>query len=352
MTCLKPSCGLELRAIRKRLGKTDVLNDISFTVAKGEFLVIVGPSGCGKTTLLRLIAGLEVPDSGTVYIGGRLANHVPPGQRDVAMVFQNHALYPHMTVRQNIAFGLKSKGVSKPAIILRTEEVARTLEIFHLLDRKAWSLSGGQRQRVAIGRAMVKRPQLFMFDEPLSNLDASLRVKLRQEIRRLHDQVGATSVLVTHDQAEAMAIADKILVLNSSQMEQIGSPHEIYNRPASRFVAEFVGVPQMNILNIDVVRDSTHWLGPLDASQLANTSHIGFRPEDISLLSIDLADMPAKVESLEYIGDCFHVYLSLKNGAKVCALSRSKIAPQQGDIVGIYFERNAGIFFNSDGLAI
>ncbi len=239
---------VRLRGLGKRFGDTVVLDGVDARFADGSFIVLVGRSGCGKSTLLRCIAGLEEPTSGTIEFGGKDVTRLPPRDRDVAMVFQSYALYPHMTVRRNLAFGLELRKTPHEVIERRVAEVAELLEIDHLLDRHPRALSGGQRQRVAMGRAIVRRPSLFMFDEPLSNLDASLRNSVRIDIRRLHDELGATSIYVTHDQVEAMTLADVLVVLDRGRVQQIGAPLEIYRRPTNRFVAGFLGSPAMNLL--------------------------------------------------------------------------------------------------------
>jgi sn-glycerol 3-phosphate transport system ATP-binding protein len=230
-------------------GATKAIHEISIDVADGELIVLVGPSGCGKSTLLRMVAGLETITSGEIHIGERLVNDVDPADRDIAMVFQNYALYPHMTVQRNLAYGLKNRGIPRPEIETRVAEAARILELSHLLDRKPRQLSGGQRQRVAMGRAIVREPEAFLFDEPLSNLDAKLRVQMRGEIKQLQRRLATTSIYVTHDQLEAMTLADRLVVLNGGQIEQIGAPLEVYSKPASTFVAGFIGSPAMNLLN-------------------------------------------------------------------------------------------------------
>jgi len=238
---------LAIRDVRKRFGTTEVLKGVGLEIENGEFTVIVGPSGCGKSTLLNIIAGLEKPTSGTVEIGGRIVNDVAPKDRDIAMVFQSYALYPSMTVRQNIVFGMECRNVPKPQRAEALARVARLLQIEPLLDRKPAQLSGGQRQRVAMGRALVRDPLLFLFDEPLSNLDAKLRVEMRMEIKQLHQRIGSTMVYVTHDQIEAMTMATRIAVMHQGEVQQFADPDTVYNRPANLFVAGFMGAPPMNI---------------------------------------------------------------------------------------------------------
>ncbi|MFN3685997.1 ABC transporter ATP-binding protein [Salinarimonas sp.] len=237
-----------IRSVRKVFGQVPVIHGIDLSVRDGEFVVLVGPSGCGKSTLLRMIAGLESVTDGEIAIGGRVVNDLAPRHRDIAMVFQDYALYPHKTVYDNMAFGLRMRGTPKPQIETLVGEAAEILQIGHLLDRRPGQLSGGQRQRVAMGRAIVRRPQVFLFDEPLSNLDAQLRGEVRIEIKKLHQRFGSTIVYVTHDQVEAMTMADRIAVLRSGVLEQFASPDDIYNRPASRFVASFMGSPPMNVV--------------------------------------------------------------------------------------------------------
>ena len=239
---------LEVRNLVKRFGSVEVLKDISISMAEGDFLVLVGPSGCGKSTLLNCVAGLDSTSGGQIVIGGRDVTEVPPRDRDIAMVFQSYALYPTMTVAENIAFGMKVRNVPKPVQAEKVRDVSNLLQISHLLDRKPGALSGGQRQRVAMGRALVREPVLFLFDEPLSNLDAKLRVELRGEIKRLHERLGASIVYVTHDQVEAMTLGTRIVVLNQGLVQQIGTPEEVFDQPANLFVADFMGSPPMNLV--------------------------------------------------------------------------------------------------------
>ena len=243
---------ITLKGLKKSYGATHVIKGVDIDIDDGEFVVFVGPSGCGKSTLLRMIAGLEDISGGTLTIGGKVMNDLPPAARGVAMVFQSYAIFPHMTVRENVAFGLTIAGASKQEKDAKVAEAARILQMEHLLDRRPSQLSGGQRQRVAIGRAIVRKPQVFLFDEPLSNLDAALRMDMRMEIGKLHQALGATMVYVTHDQVEAMTLADKIVVLKDGLVQQIGSPMDLYHNPANAFVAGFLGSPSMNFLDVDV----------------------------------------------------------------------------------------------------
>src|ERR1700681_463082 len=248
---------VQLRDVRKSYGGTEVIHGVSIDVADGEFIVIVGPSGCGKSTLLRMIAGLEAITAGEIVIGDRVVNTLEPKDRDIAMVFQNYALYPHMSVYDNMAYGLKIRGLAKPDIEARVKRAAGILELAPLLERKPRQLSGGQRQRVAMGRAIVREPAVFLFDEPLSNLDAKLRVQMRLEIQRLHARLATTSLYVTHDQIEAMTLAQRVIVMNRGRAEQIGPPTEVYERPATVFVASFIGSPAMNLLEGRVSDDGS-----------------------------------------------------------------------------------------------
>jgi multiple sugar transport system ATP-binding protein len=285
---------LELKAVTKSFGATDVIKGVDLVVNEGEFCVFVGPSGCGKSTLLRIIAGLEDASSGDILLADKRVNDVAPAKRELAMVFQSYALYPHLTVRENMGLALKQAGVSKAEIKASTDRAAGMLALGPLMERRPAELSGGQRQRVAIGRAIVRTPKLFLFDEPLSNLDAALRVATRIEIARLHRELGATMIYVTHDQVEAMTLADKIVVLRAGKIEQVGAPMELYNDPANTFVGGFIGSPQMNFL---------------DAKSLGQgEGSIGIRPEHL-LISREAGDLPGKVSHVEKLGGETLVYV-------------------------------------------
>jgi multiple sugar transport system ATP-binding protein len=277
---------VQLDGITRRFSKSSAIEDISFKIPDGEFWVLVGPSGCGKSTILRTIAGLETATSGNLYIGDRLVNQVPARQRDVSMVFQNYALYPHMSVAENIAFGLKMRQVEASTIQSRVETVARILEISHLLDRKPRQLSGGQQQRVALGRAIARQPQVFLLDEPLSNLDAQLRDGTRTELKQLHQQVGITTIYVTHDQVEAMTLADQIVVLDRGRIQQIGTPQQIYDRPINRMVATFLGSPPMNLIPVTFT-GAEFQIGnqaiPVSLNLAPGQYDLGIRPEHIAI---------------------------------------------------------------------
>jgi sn-glycerol 3-phosphate transport system ATP-binding protein/multiple sugar transport system ATP-binding protein len=304
------------RGIEKAFGSTKILRGVDLEIPEGTFAVLVGPSGCGKSTLLRLVAGLEQADGGTIMLAGRDVTNLPPRDRDVAMVFQSYALYPHLTVRENLAFGLKLRGAAASEIEKRIQEASAMLGLEKLMDRLPKQLSGGQRQRVAMGRAIVRRPTIFLFDEPLSNLDAALRAEVRVEIRRLHDRLGATTLYVTHDQVEAMTLADSLWVLNGGLVEQKGPPLEIYERPRTKFVATFLGSPQMNLVPGKLSRENgSFWAegGGIrtrvdeerfgDALEEGREVTIGVRPHDLCLAKGDapkLAEL--KVEIVEALG--------------------------------------------------
>jgi sn-glycerol 3-phosphate transport system ATP-binding protein len=300
-----------LKNIRKTYpGGFEAVRDISLTVPNGSFTVLLGPSGCGKSTLLRMIAGLETISAGECRIGERIVNEIEPADRDIAMVFQNYALYPHMSVYDNMAYGLRNRGMPKPEIDKRVREAAGLLAITDFLTRKPRALSGGQRQRVAMGRAIVREPQVFLFDEPLSNLDAKLRVTMRLEIKRLHNRLNATSIFVTHDQVEAMTLADQVVVMNAGQIEQIGAPGEVYRHPASRFVASFIGSPAMNLMPGKIVGSGTVETSggrlAFDERQFraANGSEVevGVRPEDIRIVNGSTSGIEFSPELVEELG--------------------------------------------------
>jgi multiple sugar transport system ATP-binding protein len=354
---------LALKGVAKRFGDTVVLDEVSLEIGANEFLVVLGPSGCGKSTLLRAIAGLESIDGGTIEIDGARVDHLPPGKRGVAMVFQGYALYPHMTVRENLAFGLINIGVERREIDRRILEAARMLQMEHLLSRVPEELSGGQRQRVAIGRAIVKEPKVFMFDEPLSNLDAALRSRTRQEIAGLHRRIRTAMIFVTHDQTEAMTLADRIVVMNQQRIEQVGTPLEIYDHPATIFVATFVGSPAMNILPVTraapasgvlqrvKLSDGTELetLVPMPAVAQDGALRLGLRPESVKVCASGDSDTQAVVEFVEFLGDKTHVYLSLAGGDRIVALGGASFAAAEGESIGIRFDRAAAHLFDSEG---
>jgi ABC-type sugar transport system ATPase subunit len=331
---------IAVKGLSKSFGATPVLREVTLDVPAGGFCVLVGPSGCGKSTLLRCIAGLELPDTGSVRIGDRDVTRLEPRDRDVAMVFQSYALYPHLTVEQNLAFGLKLRKAAPADIATRVREASGLLGLDPLLARFPRELSGGQRQRVAMGRAIVRNPQLFLFDEPLSNLDASLRSQVRVDVRRLHDRLKATSVYVTHDQVEAMTLADVMVVLNKGLIEQSGAPLDVYRRPATRFVAGFLGSPSMSFLrgeavSTDRVRIGDSWHLDLDADfglETGREVEVGLRPEDVAL--DDSSAWRAKVDVVEALGSETFAHLDGPGGKLVARLSGD--APlRTGDAVGV-----------------
>jgi sn-glycerol 3-phosphate transport system ATP-binding protein len=333
-------------------GGVEAVKGVSLAIPDGSFTVLLGPSGCGKSTLLRMIAGLETITSGTISIGGRNVNEVEPADRDIAMVFQNYALYPHMSVYDNMAYGLKNRGVAKPEIEKRVAEAAKLLAIGDFLKRRPRELSGGQRQRVAMGRAIVREPQAFLFDEPLSNLDAKLRVQMRIEIRRLHNRLKATSIFVTHDQIEAMTMADTIVVMNQGRVEQTGAPNDVYRRPATRFVATFIGSPAMNLLpgritaSGEVELDGGSRLG-FDAGVFpiapGRPVEVGIRPEDLRLADQGNGALTFAKDFAEELGATRLFHGTVGNAAIVVALSGAAPA---GSSFGLSAAREAVHLFD------
>lgn len=339
---------IKLRGITKRFDETQVLHGIDAQIPDGSFAVLVGPSGCGKSTLLRLIAGLEEVTAGTIEFGDRDVTDLPPRDRDIAMVFQSYALYPHMTVRDNLAFGLKLRKTDPATISQRVGEVAATLELEPLLDRYPRQLSGGQRQRVAMGRAIVRRPALFMFDEPLSNLDPALRTAVRIDIRKLHDELGATSVYVTHDQVEAMTLADVLFVLEGGHVQQCGAPLEIYERPANCFVASFLGSPAMNLIptvarsaSVLAIGDGEFGLpNPEEFSPLTKGQNVivGLRPQDITMADAADADFELDVDVSETLGPTVNIHGAVGQHPFIATIEGSN-APAKGRRVPFRIER-------------
>ncbi len=322
--------------VRKAFGATQILHGVSVDIADGEFVVLVGPSGCGKSTLLRMLAGLENITAGEISISGRVVNNVAPKDRDIAMVFQNYALYPHMTVRDNMAFSMMLAGAPKEVIDQEVGKAAGILGLGELLHRYPRQLSGGQRQRVAMGRAIVRQPQVFLFDEPLSNLDAKLRVQMRAEIKELHQRLKVTTVYVTHDQIEAMTMADKIVVMNGGNIEQIGAPLELYDRPANLFVAGFIGSPAMNLLPGKPTRGGFETEGgavlPMPAAVQGTPGWYGVRPEHM-LLKPD-GGIPAVVVLVEPTGSETQVLVRIGDSTLTCAF-RERVTAKPGDVIGI-----------------
>jgi len=321
-----------LRNVRKTYaGGFEAIKGIDFEVADGQFCVLVGPSGCGKSTLLRMVAGLETISGGEIDIGGRVVNQVEPAERDIAMVFQNYALYPHMTVYNNMAYGLRNRGMREPEIDTRVQEAARILELGAMLERKPRQLSGGQRQRVAMGRAIVRQPKVFLFDEPLSNLDAKLRIAMRVEIRKLQRRLKTTSIYVTHDQLEAMTLADVLVVMNGGQVEQIGNPLDIYQKPATTFVASFIGAPPMNLMPMQPDELTSQLNG--HGKSVAEAGILGIRPEDF-MVSDDTTSGIAfglTVEAIERVGAETYIYGTRRRQAQGIAANPGELPP--GEVI-------------------
>lgn len=361
------------RTFHTKQGDVRAVDDLTVSVADGEFIVLVGPSGCGKTTTLRLIAGLEELTIGTIRIGGRIVNRVAPKDRDVAMVFQNYALYPHMTVFKNMAFGLRMRRVPKAEIIRKVGETAEKLGLAHLLDRKPAALSGGERQRVAVGRAIVRQPQVFLFDEPLSNLDAQLRIQMRAELKDLHRELRTTVVYVTHDQEEAMTLGDRMVILREGVIQQCGAPLEVYNRPTNRFVAGFVGTPLMNFFDgrlecnggdVCFIGDIGRVALPLSMSMSlrlhgGQTVTMGIRPQHVWIQSPTSKEMGCPevgnlgegvVRHMEPLGDCIHVHVNTAGGESLVARVPATTSVLSGQSVSIGLDlAYAHVFSSPDG---
>jgi ABC-type sugar transport system ATPase subunit len=359
---------LRLERIEKRFGSVDIIKGIDITAEKGEFVVFVGPSGCGKSTLLRMIAGLEEVSGGDVYIDGTRVTETEPARRQVSMVFQSYALFPHMSVRDNIAFGLKMAKVPKAEIDRQVAEAARILQMEPLLDRKPRQLSGGQRQRVAIGRAIVRHPKLFLFDEPLSNLDAELRAQMRVEIARLHRELGVTMVYVTHDQVEAMTLADRIVVLRGGVVEQVGSPQDLYDRPANTFVAGFIGSPKMNFLRgrvaavaaeaieighpslaapLRVARAGREGAAPAPGAEVV----VGLRPEHL-VLDGGAARIDLTADLSESLGGSTLIYGQTRAGETMTLQAPGRRMLRKGEAVSVGFDPAQAYLFDGSGRAI
>ena len=343
---------VELKQVRKSFGSTEVVHGVAVSIADGEFVVLVGPSGCGKSTLLRMIAGLEEISGGEIRIGDRVVNSIPPKQRDIAMVFQNYALYPHMTVFDNMAFSMKLAGRSRQEMAQNVDRAAKILGLTEFLDRYPRQLSGGQRQRVAMGRAIVRDPQVFLFDEPLSNLDAKLRVQMRTEIKELHQRLQTTSIYVTHDQIEAMTMADKIVVMNGGRVEQIGSPLELYDNPANLFVAGFIGSPAMNFLKGRLTTNGVGRGVEIEAGCVMPAPEtrepdgrevvVGVRPEHFD---IGEPCVQAEVVVVEPTGADTQVYCRLA-GREVTAVSRERHTFRPGDRIQLKPQRGKSYLFD------
>jgi multiple sugar transport system ATP-binding protein len=358
---------LKLKALRKNYGEVETLRGIDLEIHDGEFVVFVGPSGCGKSTMLRCIAGLEEITSGELYIDNKLVNELPPGKRGIAMVFQSYALYPHMTVAENMAFGLRLAGMTKEEMHAAVQRAASILQIEHLLQRKPKDLSGGQRQRVAIGRAIVRKPGVFLFDEPLSNLDASLRVQMRTELTSLHQELKATMVYVTHDQVEALTLADRVVVFNAGQIEQVGAPLDLYHHPANLFVAGFIGSPKMNFVHATLERasameaivklsDGTLIRTQRDARalQLGDKLTLGMRPEHIDVsAALELNGLQGKIKIVENLGETIYLYLDVAGAvAPVMVKTSPDSVVHAGDTAYLAVAPKRCHVFDTHGLAL
>jgi multiple sugar transport system ATP-binding protein len=334
---------IELKAVEKWFGDVQVIKGVDLEITEGEFVIFVGPSGCGKSTLLRMIAGLEETSRGQIMIGDRDATAEPPSKRGLAMVFQSYALYPHMSVRDNVGFPLKSAGLPKAEVEAKVNAAAAVLQLDDYMDRRPKDLSGGQRQRVAIGRSIVRDPTAFLFDEPLSNLDASLRVEMRYEIAKLHQTLKSTMIYVTHDQVEAMTLADRIVVLEFGKIAQVGTPRELYERPANLFVAQFIGSPRMNVFPASAAPGI-----PAPAAAVS----LGIRPEHIRLTATGSGDLDGVVDVLEYLGADTFVILSCGNAGQITVRVNGTTALQPGDTTGLQFSPEDRHVFDSAGLAL
>ncbi len=344
--------GVTLNEVIKRYGDVQVIHGVDLEIHDGEFCVFVGPSGCGKSTLLRMVAGLEETTDGQINIGARDVTRLDPSDRGVAMVFQTYALYPHMTVEENMGFGLKMNGHPTSEIKSKVSEASKILKLDEYLKRKPAALSGGQRQRVAIGRAIVRGPEVFLFDEPLSNLDAELRVEMRVEIARLHKEIGATMIYVTHDQVEAMTLADKIVVLRLGNIEQVGAPLDLYRDPDNKFVAGFIGSPAMNFLDgvvkggqVDVPSFGRSLSVPVALPSEGSDVFVGLRPEHVT---IDPAGETHSVDLTEALGGVSYAYLTSKTGEKMIVEERGDVRSKEGDQVGLTFEESRIYLFDKN----
>lgn len=356
---------LKLNQVNKVFGDTQTIFNVDLDIEDGEFVVFVGPSGCGKSTLLRLVAGLESLTTGDIEIGGKVVNDLDPSKRGIAMVFQSYALYPHMTVRQNMSIGLKVSGVAKEEIERKVSEAAKILQLDALMDRKPSQLSGGQRQRVAIGRAIVRNPDVFLFDEPLSNLDAELRVQMRLEISALHEQLGSTMIYVTHDQVEAMTMADKIVVLRAGKVEQVGTPMELYQNPINQFVAGFIGSPKMNFIPVNLELQEGQQLQlstangtsinlNLDSNQQLDQQELtlGIRPEHIHYGQAYPVTLKLMVKAVELLGGTSFVHAHHNTEQELIIEVKSEQVPQRNSLEYFSFDPSRCHLFDGQGQAI
>jgi lactose/L-arabinose transport system ATP-binding protein len=355
---------IQLDNVKKSYGAHDVIHGVDLEINDKEFVVFVGPSGCGKSTLLRMVAGLESVNSGSIHIGDRDVTDLQPVDRNIAMVFQSYALYPHMTVRENMGFALKANGMDAAEVNERVNSAASSLQLSEYLDRKPKALSGGQRQRVAIGRAIVRNPEVFLFDEPLSNLDAELRVHMRLEIAKLHERLGATMIYVTHDQVEAMTLADKIVVLKSGKIMQVGSPLELFDDPDNQFVAGFIGSPKMNFLKGSVVDRSQgtatvelveHEQAKIEVTvaeptlAVGHSVTIGIRPEHFSLKKVVGGKITITCDAAEHLGETTYVYATNSEGSEIAVELRNDRSAKGGDKINVFLPSEKTFVFSKDG---
>lgn len=348
---------LDITELQKHYDNYHALRGINLAIEEGEFIVFVGPSGCGKSTLLRTIAGLESSTGGTIKLDGRDITELPSSKRDLAMVFQSYALYPHMTVAENLSFALRLAKEEQSIIDEKVKSVSASLQLDKLLERKPKELSGGQRQRVAIGRAIVRQPKVFLFDEPLSNLDAALRVQMRLELARLHKKLGTTMIYVTHDQVEAMTLADRVVILNAGNIEQVGTPLELYRSPNNRFVAEFIGTPKMNLIPLDniVRKDNVLHLHLLNAAidfpanrihgPLPEKAVLGIRPEHMRIVEVG-GDLTGKVELVEHLGSEAYAHIRLANEQTIIVKAPARSMIKDGEVIQVQVDREEIILFN------
>jgi multiple sugar transport system ATP-binding protein len=356
---------LTIKDLKKSYGDVEILKGINLNINDNEFVVFVGPSGCGKSTLLRSIAGLEEVTSGNILLDDNDITDAAPAKRDLAMVFQSYALYPHMSVRENMSFALKLAGHAKNEINVKVNEAARILELDALLERKPKDLSGGQRQRVAIGRSIVRHPKVFLFDEPLSNLDAALRVQMRLELARLHHDLNATMIYVTHDQVEAMTLADKVVVLNKGRVEQVGSPMELYHNPANKFVAGFLGMPKMSFLPAKVIAGTQSGLSvelksgtclniPVSSEGVSKSSEVtvGIRPEHIHLTEKDKGNIVGQLDVAEHLGSDTYCYVKTDGQGHITVRTPGYFQANFGDIVGLKLDLTQCHVFNGNGQSL
>lgn len=355
---------LNLKKVYKRYGDIETMHGVDLDIKHGEFVVFVGPSGCGKSTLLRMIAGLEEISDGTISIAGKVVNDIQPSDRGIAMVFQSYALYPHMTVRENMSFGLEVNKTPKDQIVSRVDEASKILKLDNLMDRKPKELSGGQRQRVAIGRTIVREPEVFLFDEPLSNLDAELRVQMRIEISKLHEELGNTMIYVTHDQVEAMTMADKIVVLRDGEVEQVGSPLELYNNPENIFVAGFIGSPKMNFLPVmvEAVTDTCitvqlangqelDFAKSNDTVNVGDVLSLGVRPEHIVEQDVNEISVEVEIDVIECLGGTSYVY-GIIGTKQVIIQCGESFSHKKGKTVTFSFDKRRCHLFDKDGKSV